>query len=136
VRRFNYVFDWLCLLCCALYAANRWVIKPHTHIVFFHSWFNDTLLIPCALPPLLWLHRRLGLRTHDQPPTPMEIAAHVVGWSILFEVIGPHIMRTTGDPWDAVSYAVGGTIAGFWWWRARRASAGEVSGASDQWQPR
>ncbi|MGP8201851.1 MAG: class I SAM-dependent methyltransferase [Limisphaerales bacterium] len=116
MRRFRYVFDPLCLLCCLLYAANRWLIKPHCHIVFFHSWFNDTLLIPCALPPVLLLQRWLGLRTHDQPPTAGEVIAHVVGWSILFEVIGPHILPTTGDPWDAVAYAVGGAIS-FCWWR-------------------
>jgi ubiquinone/menaquinone biosynthesis C-methylase UbiE len=116
VRRFRYVFDPVCLICCLLYATNRWLIKPHCHIVFFHSWFNDLLLIPCALPPVLMIQRWLGLRTHDQSPTPGEIAAHVIGWSILFEVIGPHIVPTTGDPWDAVSYAVGGVIA-FACWR-------------------
>jgi hypothetical protein len=123
VRRFAYFLDWLCLLCCGLYAANRWLIKPHTDIHFFHYWFNDCLLIPCALPPLLFVHRWLGLRADDAPPSALEIAAHVAGWSILFEVIGPHIMRTTGDPLDAVSYAAGGIVAGFWWLRPTRAAA-------------
>jgi ubiquinone/menaquinone biosynthesis C-methylase UbiE len=117
VRPFGYVFDPLFLICCGLYAANRWLIKPHCHIVFFHSWFNDLWLIPCALPPLLLVHRWLGLRSHDEPPTFGEVAAHWVGWSILFEVIGPHIMRTTGDPLDAASYAVGAGV-GLIWWRA------------------
>lgn len=115
MRRFRYVFDPLCLLCCFLYALNRWGIKPHCHIVFFHSWFNDSLLIPCALPPLLLVQRWLGLRTHDKVPTAGEVAAHVVGWSILFELIGPHILPTVGDPWDAVAYAVGGAVAYVWW---------------------
>jgi ubiquinone/menaquinone biosynthesis C-methylase UbiE len=116
VRRFAYVLDPLCLACCALYALNRWLIKPHCHILFFHAWFNDTLLIPCALPPLLMAHRWLGLRSSDEPPTALEIGAHVIGWSVLFEVIGPHIMPTTGDPWDAVAYTVGAIVA-WWWWR-------------------
>lgn len=103
------------MLCCALYALNRWVIKPHCHIVFFHSWFNDSLLIPCALPPVLLAQRWLGLREHDRPPTAAEITAHVVGWSILFELIGPHILPTVGDPWDAVAYAVGGFVSYFCW---------------------
>jgi ubiquinone/menaquinone biosynthesis C-methylase UbiE len=115
VRRFRYVFDPLCLLCCLLYAVNRWLIKPHCHIEFFHSWFNDTLLIPCALPPLLLMQRWLGLRAHDRPPTAGEVAGHVIGWSVLFEWIGPHILPTIGDPWDAVSYAVGGAVAYVWW---------------------
>ncbi|HTA30608.1 MAG TPA: hypothetical protein VK731_08975, partial [Candidatus Cybelea sp.] len=62
MRRFGYVFDLLFLVCCALYASNRWLIKPHCHLAFFHNWFNDVLLIPCALPPLLLAHRWLRLR--------------------------------------------------------------------------
>jgi ubiquinone/menaquinone biosynthesis C-methylase UbiE len=115
VKRFGYVFDPLFLICCGLYAANRWLIKPHCQIAFFHNWFNDLLLIPCALPVLLLAHRALRLRGHDGPPTAGEVAAHVIGWSVLFELIGPHIMPTVGDPWDAVSYAVGGLVAFFWW---------------------
>lgn len=123
MRRFRYVFDPLCLLCCLLYAANRWLIKPHCEIVFFHSWFNDTLLIPCALPPILLIQRWLGLRTHDRYPTFGEIAAHWAGWSVLFELIGPHILPTVGDPWDAVAYAAGGTVAFcVWRWMERHES--------------
>jgi hypothetical protein len=129
VRRFRYLRDPLFLAGCVLYATNRWVIKPHVHAAFFHFWFNDTLLIPCALPPLLWAHRRLGLRVHDQPPTALEIAAHVAGWSVLFEFIGPHIMRTTGDPWDVAAYLAGALVAFCWWrcgnqqgWRRTRAT--------------
>ena len=132
VRRFRYVFDPLCVICCLLYAANRWLIKPHCQIVFFHSWFNDLLLIPCALPPLLLIQRWLGLRSHDQPPTAGEVAAHVVGWSVLFEVIGPYILPTTGDPWDAVAYAVGGGIA-FGWWQSSKRRQLEDSPANFDW---
>jgi hypothetical protein len=119
VRRFTYVGDPIFLICCALYATNRWLVKPHVHAVFFHSWFNDLLLIPCALPPLLLIHRWLKLRAHDEPPTAWEIAGHLIGWSVLFEWIGPHIMRTTGDPWDVVAYTVG-AVAAFCCWRMFR----------------
>lgn len=125
MRRFAYLGDPLFIASCVMYAANRWLIKPHFHSGFFHNWFNDLLLIPCALPVLLLAHRQLGLREHDGPPTAWEITTHVIGWSVLFEVIGPHIMRTTGDPWDAVAYAAGGLAAFCWWHRpARMRSAG------------
>ncbi|HVV00038.1 MAG TPA: hypothetical protein VHH88_01665, partial [Verrucomicrobiae bacterium] len=93
MKRFGYLRDTLFLACCGLYALNRFVVKPHVRIPFFHSWFNDVLLIPCALPPLLWLHRVLGLRGHDRFPGGLEILAHLAGWTILFEWIGPHLMR-------------------------------------------
>lgn len=123
MKRFGYLMDPLFMACCALYAANRWLIKPHVHGGFFHNWFSDLLLIPCALPVMLLVHRLLGLRIHDQPPTAAEIAGHVIGWSVLFEAIGPHIMRTTGDPWDAVAYAVGGILAYCWWRRPARVNS-------------
>ncbi|HEY3854124.1 MAG TPA: class I SAM-dependent methyltransferase [Verrucomicrobiae bacterium] len=115
MKRFGFVFDPLFLICCGLYAANRWWIKPHFHSAFFHDWFNDLLLIPCALPLLLLIQYWLGLREHDGAPTFWEVASHVIGWSILFEVIGPHILPTTGDPLDAAAYAVGGVVAWVVW---------------------
>jgi hypothetical protein len=95
------------------------LIKPHVHNAFIHGYFNDVLLIPCALPPLLWTQRWLGLRTNDLPPQGAEIVFHLVIWSLLFEWIGPRFMpHTTGDPWDVVAYAVGGIFAWLWWNRA------------------
>ena len=106
------------MLSCWLYGLNRWVIKPRVHWPFLHNHFNDLLLIPCALPPLLLIQRWLRLREHDGPPTAGEIALHLAVWSVLFELIGPHIMPwTTGDPWDVVAYATGGALAGLWWHR-------------------
>ena len=120
MKAFGYLRDRLFLLACLLYAINRWGLKPRVHNFFLHGYFNDVLLIPCALPPLLLMQRWLGLRKHDQVPTAGEIALNLVIWSILFEVIGPHLTsRTTGDPWDAVAYAVGGILAGLWWHRQR-----------------
>lgn len=120
MRPFGYLRDALFLVGCALYATNRWLVKPHVHSPFLHDHFNDVLLIPCALPVLLALQRWLKLRDHDRPPTPGEIALYLGVWSVLFEVIGPHIMPwTVGDPWDALAYAVGGLAAGLWWHRDR-----------------
>lgn len=120
MRRFAYGLDPLCLVGCAAYILNRWWVKPQVAGRFLHGHFNDLWLIPCALPPLLWLHRRLGWRTHDAPPQWSEIALHLVFWAVLFEGIGPRLMpRVTGDPWDVAAYAVGGVLAGIWWHRRR-----------------
>jgi hypothetical protein len=113
------VGDPLFVAACALYAINRWLIKPHVDASLFHNWFNDALLIPCALPVLLLMHRWLGLRSHDCPPTAGEISAHLLGWAALFELIGPVIVhRATGDPADVVAYALGAVVAWCWWRRA------------------
>jgi hypothetical protein len=120
MRRFRYCRDPLFLVGCAAYAINRWLIKPHWHAGFFHSHFNDLWLIPCALPPILWLHRRLGLRSHDNAPQISEITLHLVFWSALFEWIGPKFVpHTIGDPLDVIAYAVGAILAGLWWHRER-----------------
>lgn len=118
MNAFGYLRDRLFLASCALYALNRWLLKPRVHSPFLHNHFNDLLLIPCALPPLLWMQRWLKLRTHDLVPTWGEITLYLLVWSVLFEVIGPHIMPwTVGDVWDAVAYIVGGGLAGLWWHR-------------------
>jgi hypothetical protein len=120
LKPFRYWRDPLCLVCCALYALNRWGLKPHVHSPFLRGQFDDLLLIPCALPLVLWLQRKLGLRKHDVPPTVSEIAFHLAVWSVLFEVIGPRIMRVTGDPLDVLAYVAGGLVAALWWQLAAR----------------
>ena len=120
MNSFRYLRDGLFLAACALYAINRWGLLPHVHSPFLHWYFDDLLLIPCALPPLLLLQRRLRLRSHDQMPTWGEVALYLLVWSVLFEVVGPHLLRrATGDPWDVAAYVVGGTVAGLWWNRHR-----------------
>lgn len=118
MKKFTYLSDGLFLISSLLYALNRWFIKPRVHSPFMHDHFNDLLLMPCALPVLLWLQRRLNLRSHDGPPTAGEIALYCAVWSVQCEIIGPHLLRrATGDPWDVVSYVVGAILAGFWWHR-------------------
>ena len=117
--RFRYCGDTLFLVASTLYAINRWLVKPHTSSPFLHGHFNDFLLIPCALPPLLWLHRTLGFRSHDAPPTLGEIASHLVIWSVICEGIGPAFLPRTADIWDVAAYAIGACFAAVWWMRLR-----------------
>jgi hypothetical protein len=76
----------------------------------------DVLLIPAALPVMLWLHRRMGLRSHDAPPTLREVWLHVVVWSLAAELVAPLFFgRATGDWWDLAAYASGAVIASSFW---------------------
>ena len=116
MKRFGYARDPLCLAACASYGVNRWLIPIAFKGVFLRGYFSDVLLIPAALPLMLWLHRRTGLRRDDQPPHWGEIALHVVVWSIAAEAVAPHFFsRATGDPWDVVAYACGGVASGLLW---------------------
>lgn len=110
--------DPLFLGACLLYALNRWVFLPlaPNAPAFFHHHFNDILLIPAALPPLLSLYALLGLRPDWAPPTALEIAAHLLLWAALCEWIGPTFLhRGTGDWLDVVAYAGGAVFAGLYW---------------------
>lgn len=111
----RYLRDPLCAGACLLYAVNRWLLLPRVGGAFLHGQFNDLLLVPAALPIVLWLQRRLRLRNHDRPPTWAEIASHLVVWSILFEVVGPRVFPVTGDVLDVLAYAAGGVVSGLWW---------------------
>ncbi len=116
VKRFRYGLDPLFLGACLLYALNRWGLKPQTSLSFFHDHFNDILLIPAALPLLLWVQRLLGLRRHDEAPTRREIVGHLIVWSLLSEAVLPFFLsRATGDILDVAAYATGAFLAGSWW---------------------
>jgi hypothetical protein len=116
VNSFGYLRDRLFLSAAALYALNRWVLKPHLHSPFLRGHFNDLLLIPCALPPLLLVQRWLKLRVDDRMPTLPEVALYLLVWSLLFEVLGPFITpATTADPLDVLAYCLGGAFAALWW---------------------
>ena len=122
---FKYLRDPLFLTSVALYALNRWVVKPSLPAgeVFFSGYFNDLLVIPCALPPLLLLHRRLRLRHADAPPTASEVAVHALVWSVFFEVLAPLFVRAArADAWDVAAYCAGGLCSWLVWNRAALAS--------------
>jgi len=122
MRTFGYLRDPVFLSASLLYALNRWLFKPHFRALFLHNWFNDLLLIPCALPVLLWIYRRLKLRPSNAFPTLLEVCSILVFWSLLFEWIGPHLVNyTVGDWRDVIMYWTGGLLAWVcWFWYSRR----------------
>jgi len=116
MTRFEYWRDPLFLVCTFSYALNRWYLKPRFASPFLHNWFNDLLLIPCALPLLLWFYRKLRLRSSDEFPTLAETCSVLVLWSLLFEWLGPHLIKyTVGDWRDVIMYWGGGISAWLLW---------------------
>lgn len=116
VKGFRYALDPICLAACALYALNRWLVRPACSWPFLHHYFDDLLLIPAALPIVLGVQRWWGLRTHDRPPTATEIGGHLLVWSLIAELLGPSFFSwVVSDPVDVGAYAFGALLAGTWW---------------------
>lgn len=116
MKRFGYALDPLCVIACGLYALNRWWLRQYVGGPFLHGYFNDLLLIPAALPFLLWLQRKIGVRDNDGRPRWREIALHLAVWSFVAEAVMPHLNHhTTGDWRDVIAYTVGALAAGAWW---------------------
>jgi hypothetical protein len=112
--RFRYGLDPVCLAACALYALNRWGLRPSSGFMAHH--FNDLLFVPALLPWVLAAQRALGARPSHAPPTPLEIATHTAAWALLAEVVGPACLhRGVADPIDAACYFIGALAAGALW---------------------
>ena len=126
MRRFRYWREPLCLAACLAYAANRWLLKPHFAMgPFMRGHFADCLIIPAALPLVLWLQRRLALRSHDGVPTGREILVHLAIWAFIAEGAGPFLTHHgTADWWDVLSFSVG-AVACYVLWRHQKALAPE-----------
>jgi len=121
MNRFGYLRDPMFLVTASAYALNRWLLKPLLPSPFLHGHFNDLLLIPAALPVVLWMQRLAGVREHDLAPSWAEMGLHLAVWSLICEVIGPlWLHHGTADAWDVVAYAVGGVVACLWWNRSAK----------------
>ena len=116
MKLYGYARDPVCVIACACYGVNRWVLPVTLRGAFLRNYFNDSLLIPAALPLVLWLQARFGLRPAGAKPQRSEILLHVIIWSVAAEVVAPLLFsRATGDPWDVVAYASGAFVAGLIW---------------------
>jgi hypothetical protein len=130
VNRFRYGLDRLGCVACLFYAVNRWGLPLAWKDAFLRNYFDDVLLIPAALPWVLWLQRWLGMRLTDAPPDWREILYHLGVWSIATEVVGPHLFRrATGDVCDVVAYTAGAIVATLVWRVAGERSARARPGA-------
>ena len=128
MTRFGYLADRLMQLALAAYALNRFAVLPHLAGFlprrapwlwqFLHSHFDDFLMMPAALPVVLWLQRLTGLRRHDQPPGWLEMFAHLAVWTVMAKIVGPFwLHHGAADVWDVPFFAAGGVLACLWWRR-------------------
>lgn len=116
MKKFAYARDPVCLVSCALYAVNRWGLPAALKGPFLCSYFDDILLIPAALPLVLWLQRRLQLRSTDASPDWREVLMHLIVWSVAAEEVGPRLwVHATGDIWDVVAYTAGAVVSTALW---------------------
>ncbi len=126
MKPYGYLEDRLFNLALLIYGANRLLVLPHfpAFIKVIHPWvwaylhghLDDTLLIPVALPVVLWIQKKTGLRNHDQPPGFMEIAGHLVIWTLICKIIGPLAWHSgVEDPWDVLCFGLGGLGSWIYW---------------------
>ena len=117
-RQFRYFGDLLFLFASAIYLTNRLIlpILNESKFRFLRFYANDLLLVPVALPPVLFLYRLLALRTNDGFPTLKEISLHVLVWSLVCEWIGPLLLNQgVADILDVLIYSIGGCLSYFIW---------------------
>ena len=128
-RHFRLQTDPVFLVGIALLMMNELILKHLFDSPFLHGYFNDLLLIPCALPILLRIHALLGLRDESRPPSTGEIVGHLAIWCVLFELAGPRLTRhSTGDALDVFAYCAGGAMAWLLWRQPRsNLSTGEAT---------
>ncbi|MBT5705428.1 hypothetical protein N9B57_03745 [Verrucomicrobia bacterium] len=113
---FRYALDPICWLACVLYVANRVWLANDGGGPIASGYFNDFLMIPCALPFILWVHCLLGWREKAAYPTLPELLGHLIVWSIVAEGIGPMLIAgAVSDFRDVLAYAGGALVAGLWW---------------------
>ena len=133
MQKFRYLADPVFVFSASAYALNRFIAAPvwGSEVPFLPNHFGDVLLIPCALPILLWLQRITRLRNHDRFPTVAEIVGTLVLWSVLFEWFFPcFVHRGVSDPLDVLAYSLGALLSGIAWHWPRHAPGGMHDGNS------
>lgn len=132
---FAYLRDPLFLICFSGYWLNRALECYGIRHPIVSSYFNDLICVGFWIPPMIWAHRRLGIRDHDAVPMAHEIAIPLVIFGLIFEVLLPITPGWTGiaiaDPYDILCYAMGGLIAAMFW-RCRYGRTGSRSDCTGQ----
>lgn len=109
---YKFLKDKLFIISVILYLINSLTIRMGINNNYFmRNYFNDLLLIPVALPIVLYLIKLFKFR-NDNYPSFSEIFICLIVWSIMFEFVGPKIMnKGTADIYDVLAYSVGAIIS-------------------------
>jgi len=97
---FAYIKDPIFHFSITIYLFNRFLLKPFMPVLsnFWHNYLNDLICIPFCLPIVLWITRKTGLRTHDDPPDIYELCFYFLIWSFMFERVGPVYGKYFNNP--------------------------------------
>jgi len=127
--RFRYLADPLFLFCLILYFVNRWILKPYFPNDFSRDSLNDVICIPFWVPIMLFIMRKIRLRTDDVPPRGSEILIPLIFWSWFFEACLPFVPffkhLATSDYQDILSYTEGALFSAVFWkiWYRQKSSS-------------
>lgn len=114
-----------------MYSANSLWVRPAFGGPFRTGTLNDLLLIPAALPWLLWSMERMSLREKNLFPTGLEIFVCTAVWAVVIEGLLPLLLpRATAEWMDAVAYAAGGLFAWLWWKAIARGASSRAEASS------
>jgi len=118
ISMYRFYKDTLFISAVIIYSVNRFLYRYCSFsFSFTRNYLSDVLLIPCTLPPILFLIGKAGYRSKDKPANFIEIFICLFIWSISFEVIAPLLTYGISDYRDIICYWIGGIISGFIWQR-------------------
>ena len=86
---FRYLRDPIFLTCLAAYFLNRELEEFGLSPELAQCYLNDLICIPFWIPIMVWVLKKLGLRSHDRRPDVIEIGIPLIMFSVVFEVILP-----------------------------------------------
>jgi len=120
---FKWLRDPLFIAATGIYMLHKWspLWPAAMRSSFTEHYLSDLLLVPVALPGVLFLAHVAGLRSSASPLRLIEVLIPLVIWSLAFEFVGPQFLgRGTFDPFDVLFYSIGG-LAGWLFWSTRPA---------------
>jgi len=113
----EHLWDPIFLGAVFVYTINTILIRHFgLSITVSRYYLNDFFLVPCTLPPILFILSIMKVRRRNQPATAIEVFLCLIVWSVMFELVGPQISeKATPDILDVLAYWLGGISSWFLW---------------------